>query len=276
MPRIIQIPFLLAMLLCSQLGSAQKLEHYRLDKPDKRYELPDKLQEISGLSHMGSKRLLAIQDEKGNLYRVDLKDGDVDKLGDFAKSGDYEGVLALGDSAWVLRSDGELFAIQCCLKGDEWTIDRFSSPQEGWDAEGLAYDPATQLIYVAIKNVVKDDEGHRYIMRFDPARGEYLSRPIKVNMESIRKAFDKDDANDKFHPSALAVHPISGHIYVLASSGNKLAVIDQQGKLKDSQSLAANRFRQPEGICFDKDGDMYIASEGRKKEAYILRFEYKD
>jgi uncharacterized protein YjiK len=32
--------------------------------------------------------------------------------------------------------------------------------------------------------------------------------------------------------------------------------------------------KQPEGICFAPEGDLYISSEGRGADGFILRFAY--
>ena len=45
---------------------------YQLGKPDKSWELPDKLIEISGLSFIDEYTLACIQDEKGNIYIFNL------------------------------------------------------------------------------------------------------------------------------------------------------------------------------------------------------------
>ena len=50
---------------------------YQLAEPDKSWELPKKLIEISGLSYIDKHRLACVQDEKGNIYVFNLKAGEV-------------------------------------------------------------------------------------------------------------------------------------------------------------------------------------------------------
>ena len=54
-----------------------------------------------------------------------------------------------------------------------------------------------------------------------------------------------DDA--PFKPSALAVHPATGEIYVLSSVRKALAVLGADGTLRAAVQLPADLYAQPEG-----------------------------
>ena len=68
--------------------------------------------------------------------------------------------------------------------------------------------------------------------------------------------------------------PISGNLYVLASVGKTLVVIDHHNQIMHVELLDPMQFPQPEGICFDPQGNLFISSEGTKIEAsFVSRFE---
>jgi uncharacterized protein YjiK len=79
----------------------------------------------------------------------------------------------------------------------------------------------------------------------------------------------------KFSPSAIAVHPITGEIYVTSSKGKLLLVLDRQGRIVHLEKLKKSLHTQPEGICFDADGTMFIANEGKDGKAKIYKFRYR-
>ena len=85
----------------------------------------------------------------------------------------------------------------------------------------------------------------------------------------IRKTLAK-----AFAPSGIAIHPITKEVFLLSSPGKLLVVLDENGKIKDAQKLSPKYMKQPEGICFDRDGTLYITSEGDGGKARLLKYEY--
>jgi uncharacterized protein YjiK len=78
---------------------------------------------------------------------------------------------------------------------------------------------------------------------------DYVTNPLTKGVE--------------FGPSGVAVHPILSNIYVISSINKVLLVLSAEGKILEMVKLDKNRFPQPEGICFDKDGTMYLSSEAK-------------
>ena len=67
----------------------------------------------------------------------------------------------------------------------------------------------------------------------------------------------------KFKPSAIAIHPRSGYIYLLASVGKILMVVDPaSNQIMHIQLLNEKEFPQPEGMAFDANNHLLISSEG--------------
>ena len=77
----------------------------------KRWDLPAVLTEISGLAGMDNERFACIQDELGNIYVYNTAIAKIEKEISFAGFGDYEGITLVGDTAWVVRSDGRLYEV---------------------------------------------------------------------------------------------------------------------------------------------------------------------
>jgi len=52
-----------------------------------------------------------------------------------------------------------------------------------------------------------------------------------------------------------------------------LVITNSKWQVEDAVSLSSNVFTQPEGIAFDKDGNMYISNEGDDlSDGNILKF----
>ncbi|MDX1418979.1 MAG: SdiA-regulated domain-containing protein [Rubricoccaceae bacterium] len=241
---------------------------YRLDQPDAAFALPDVLQEVSGLTPFGDDRLLAVQDEDGLLYVLDRETGAILAEVPFADSGDYEGVEAVGDAVWVLESDGTLYEVAGLAEGRPVAVVHETPVPGGCDAEGLGHDPSAGRLLVACK----DEPGPE----LPDARAIYAFS-LQTRQLSERPAFLLDrtrlDADSRsFKPSALAVHPRTGDVYVLSAVRRALAVLHPDGTLAAALALPAQLYVQPEALAFFPDGTLVIASEGGGAAATLLRF----
>lgn len=87
--------------------------------------------------------------------------------------------------------------------------------------------------------------------------------------------FTPDAKEFIFGPSGIAIQPQSGDIYIISSLGKTLFVLGKEGKLKHIEKLEKEILPQPEGITFDADGTLYIASEGRDGAARLCIFKLK-
>jgi uncharacterized protein YjiK len=79
----------------------------------------------------------------------------------------------------------------------------------------------------------------------------------------------------RFKPSAIAVHPQTGEVFILSSVDHVLISCDENGNVTGYALLDAGLFRQPEGIAFFPNGDMLIANEAAGKEPTLLLFRRK-
>ncbi len=172
-----------------------------------------------------------------------------------------EDVVFLGGISYVLRSDGQISAFETNTKN---TSKYDCSNDEVEEFEGLGYDPKSNSLLLAAKEM----KGEKAIFQFD-LKNQILTKRFSISKDHIKK---NGKHGKEFKPSGIAVHPISGEIYVLASAGKKLLVLDENGNVKHQYNLDDDQFPQPEGICFTPSGDLIIASEGKNGKASISYF----
>jgi uncharacterized protein YjiK len=90
-----------------------------------------------------------------------------------------------------------------------------------------------------------------------------------------KKKGKEEEPNIKFQVSAIGIHPVTGSLYVLSGPERLLFVFDMQGRILFLERLSGDLFKQPEGITFMKNGDMFISNEGKQKAPTLVRFNYK-
>lgn len=248
--------------------AAQDTIPYRLDQPDAAFALPGPLQEISGLTVLADGHLGAVQDEDGLLFVLDRETAVVIAEHRFHGNGDYEGVEAVGDAVWVLESDGTLSEVTGATGANPQRVRHETALRGRCDAEGLGYDAAHDRLLVACKeNPGPELSGVRAIYAFGLQEKRLSEGPVFL---LDRRALDGDGA--EFRPSALAVHPRTGQVYVLSSVRKALAVLDPAGRLVAALALPAQLYPQPEALTFLPDGTLFIANEGGAGAATLLRF----
>ncbi len=240
---------------------------YDFENPSEKFTMPNKLKEISGLSYYKNNQLACVNDEEGKVFMYDfVKKEIVDKI-PFGKDGDYEGIEVVGDEIFVLKSNGKLKSFKIGLPFER-EID--CSDPDVIEYEGLAYDPKSKNLLLAAKERVKDKDDKKMIYAYD------FDRKVLFKHIAIPKDQVKDEANGKkFKPSGIAVSPTTGQVFIIASDGKKLLVLAEDGHKEALISLNPNTFAQPEGICFTPNGDLFIASEGKDGDGYILKFSLK-
>jgi uncharacterized protein YjiK len=254
---------------------------YTLDAPSERYSLAAaELQEISGLSPTATPgQFMAISDEKGEFYLLDLtKGGTITSRVLFKEKGDFEGIEVVGDTVYCIKSDGDLYKISNWAKGGTPAINVVKLGFDDNDIEGLGYDRQRNALLIAAK---EDPERSvkRGIWAYSIATGQLNTTPVyNLDPANVDQLVNNDDDNKQryFSTSGVAVHPISGDIYLISTSLKRLAVLDYAtGALKAAVRLDKDVLGQPEGISFDAEGNLYISSEAKKTAAMIAKFTLK-
>ncbi|OAV45478.1 hypothetical protein A3850_013705 [Lewinella sp. 4G2] len=255
---------------------------YNFDRPDDVAKLPNDLAEISGLSPwFEDGKLLAVQDEDGELFIIDAKSGKVERSFKFDKDKDYEGVARKGDTIYVLEQDGDLHRLIYADSIEEYQAEKIETAfSYRNDTEGIAYDSLTDALLIVPKeeelNPGEDDYRHG-IYSFSLVTNQIIAQPTYyIDEFEVGEAVYGKRSRYNFKPSGVAVDPITNDIYVIGSVGKILVVIDRESNIKHIELLKENIFRQPEGVEFSRNGDLYISSEAKGKKAVIARFSRKE
>lgn len=275
------------LVLVAVLGFAYKSPKFnpRLEKANysivETWELPNQLNEISGITWLGNNELACIQDEDGIIFIFDLNTKMVERTINFAKGGDYEGITVVDGTAFILRSDGQLFEVSNFLS-DDFEVKTYNTPFSGkHNMESLTYDKANNRLLIVPKD--KDLEGKDYIgiYAFNLNNKQLNPLPIlKIDFEDPIFDDKKDDddkkTSNKFNPADIAIHPLNGNYYIVDGKRPKLLILDKNGKAIRLTKLIKDTFNQPEGIIFSPEGTMYISNEGKNGTANILEVELDD
>ncbi|HHM20508.1 MAG TPA: hypothetical protein ENJ20_00665 [Bacteroidetes bacterium] len=263
---------------------------YRLTEPDTVVKLSKKLVEISGLSlSPDGQSLIAVNDEKGKIYFLDKRTGKILEEVRFGKSGDYEGIESVGKKIYIVKSNGTLYRVKDLKKKKPATKKYDTSLRAKHNVEGLTFDPDHNRLLLACKGKAgegKDMQGKRAVYGFDLSTRQLSEQPVYlIDRDVIREHFRSGNiaetlldvfapeyAPGAFAPSGIAILPKTSDICIISSVGKLFIVLSSSGEVKYIEKLDASVFVQPEGICFDKNGTLYISSEGRGRKAKLFRF----
>ncbi len=270
---------------CSEQALSKKID-FDLDQPDRTIELPKALTEISGLSYHGG-YLYMIQDEDGDVFRMIPDKPDDIKREKFKDKGDFEGIEYVEGKLYMMLSNGTVYA--CDVDDiDKDKVKKYETQFKAKDnIEGFGYDPVTRDLLIGTKRV--DSKKNRALYRIpvdnlesepnkffeiDPAKlKEKLFKNAQSKLERV--AWQAAFIDYSFHPSGIAIDPANRDIYVLSSPEPQLLVLDHKYAIKSLRPLDSKKIKQPEGICFDSLGNLYISSEGRSGKANLFIFNRK-
>lgn len=265
-----------------------EIEHYNADenynfgfnfeRPDNVGKLPKDLTEISGLAGWGSgDDVIAVQDEDGEFFIVDTQTGNVKSDFKFGKDRDYEGIARVDSMVYVLESDGDIHRFKYEPGKEAYEAEKietdFSYRNE---TEGICYDQRTNSLLIVPKEKElnpKDEVDHHGVYTVDLSTEE-MDPKAKFYVDELavgQIVYGKQKAY-RMNPSGVAVDPITGDIYVIASVGNIMVIIDRESNIKHIELLREEVLTQPEGITFNAAGDLFISSEGRSGKAVIVTF----
>jgi len=182
-----------------------------------RWELPSRLREISGMAWLEDTKLAAVQDEDGIIFIYDLIKRKVVEEIHFGASGDYEGLAINGTTAYVLRSDGVILEITH-FKGDSLKTKTYTTPfSVENNMETLFFDAVNNQLLISPKDSDLQHKGQKGIYAFNLAKKEFNTEPIfsLAMNDEVLSPFVEKDSEKTFRPSDLAIHPVSGEIYIL-------------------------------------------------------------
>lgn len=236
-----------------------------------KWELPDILEEVSGIFLLENDRMACVQDEEGIIFIFDLKTSSIEKKINFAGIGDFEGLTIVGSTAYVLRSDGIIFEVPEYNSGFPQTLQHDLKLPAKYDFEGLTYDEANNRLLLAIK----ENSGKEFkpVLGFDLVTKQLQKEPVyKIRFDDpIFDILERKRSDKIIKPSEISIHPSTGEIYILEAENTKLLILDQSGKAIKLHVFKEDQFPQPEGMAISSNGDIYISNEASKAPANILK-----
>lgn len=239
---------------------------YDLFAPEKRFEMPEILTEISGIALAYENMVLCIQDELGVVFEYNMSSEKIERIIRFSDVGDYEDLMLLNDTVWVLRSDGAVFSFPYKKFNGKTGSHYFSF--QSLNIEGICYDKFnSKILFAAKEGDIGGIQSDRYIYA---TNGNESTKPfLQIKGEEIAQLFRKNfgtiiQISIEFQPSAIDIHPITKETYILSATDRMLAVYNKENKLKTVVALPADLFYKPEGIAFMANGDLLISNEGKK------------
>jgi uncharacterized protein YjiK len=253
------------------------------------FDLPSSLREVSAVTSVDAHTVACLQDEKGVLFYVDVRDGRVRGSLVFGPDGDYEGLARVGSEFFVLRSDGMLARLARTQRGFR-IAESFSVATASQDLEGLCHDASRGMLLLAPKDVVKaepvPDTGkrgdkrrreearrardQRVLFGWDLAQRALAPEPVlRLSLSDLRAQAEQaggeriEKGSLKLHFSCVAIHPRTGELHLLSAADRVLVAIDPATRrLQDIYWLDGKVLPQPEGITFLPNGDLVVSSEG--------------
>jgi len=273
-----------------QSGNTLRRIEYDLSSPDKVYVLPPALFEISGMTETDASTIACIQDEHGLVFFYDINKGQITRQLFFGSEGDYEDIVRVDKTLYVMRSDEFLIEIRD-FNSDNFKSASYSTRIPGTNTEGLCFDRKNNRLLIVPKEISDDNpenKDKRFIYGFDLGSKKLIKGAVlRLNIPMIEKfALGNDikvpmkgnkgdkEPDIKLKISAICIHPLSDRLYVLSGAERLLLVFDVNGNIEYLERLDKDLFTQPEGITFMKNGDMFISNEGRNAEGTLIRFNY--
>lgn len=241
-------------------------EHVTLQNPDGydmkkavQLKLPLELDEISGIAYYPvDSSVFAINDEKGWLYKI--SNGRGIRHWSFSKGADFEDLVLRDSIFYVLQSNGNIFRLSFngaqSIGVQQYVFDRGSGKDE---FEILYWDSTRQKLIMMCKDCDADKKKSLTTFSFDPSTGKYEDSPFQVDVQKI--AASLGEKKMKFKPSAAAINPKNGLLYIISSINKLLVVNDANGNLIKAYRIDPAIFKQPEGITFAPSGGMIISNE---------------
>jgi uncharacterized protein YjiK len=255
---------------------------YHLSKPDKTIYLAGELEEVSDISYVSDGNLVCVQDEKGIIYEIDPS-GEIILKNVFEGSGDFEGLTVKGETAYAVTSRGEVYEIKNFHSKTPEIRQYQTSLNETNNVEGACYDKSIGKILLVCKDhpgAGLDRREYKAVYSYNPGTHTLDEKPfmeisIKKIKNFIEKRGRKGSKKGNFHPSGIAIHPLTGHYFIIASAGKLMVELDERFQIVEISDLPEQIFIQPEGIAFNEEGDLYISNEGKGGRASVLYFQVK-
>lgn len=247
------------------------LNKYNFSNPEFICNLPEELNEISGLAVSSEGKIFTHDDELGIIYQIDFTSCKIIKkffLGDPVIKGDFEGIEIANNKFYLVTSDGILYSFS---EGKENQIVEFEKVKldiaDKFEIEGLCYYPEKNSLLLAIKYIeVRKYDDLRPVFEFDLSKNNLLPNPIfQINIRQLKSEYKFEN----FFPSGIAYSKQSNTLLITGSRDQKAVIeTDTDGNIINAIKLKKEFHPQPEGISMV--GNLLLISDESKNEAARL------
>jgi uncharacterized protein YjiK len=251
----------------SKVTDSSALSWYDLsDEAATVVKLPDEIKEISGIAHTPDYRFFCHGDEDADIFEIDPKSGKILKsfhvgsaaLGTSVR-GDFEDIAFVKDRFYLLESKGHILEFKEGNDGEDVEYQVYKTKlKSSNNCEGLCYDPETNSLLITCKDSPGEDyKGNKAVYSF------FLDSKALEDKPRFLIPFGQLHEKE-FSPSGIAKHPKLGTFFIISSRAGKAIVeISKSGVILDEVKISKDINKQPEGITFDKQGNLIITNEGR-------------
>ena len=232
---------------------------------EQKWELPEILEEISGITYFALNRIACVQDEDGTIFIYDLEKEVIEKEIDFGGSGDYEALTVIENDAFVLRSDGVLFEVKNFQHAPK-TVEYDPGIDHSINFEGLCLSKDARKLLM----ITKDEDGNndvRNIYSFHLGSRTFDKEPFS-RLEIEKGIFKNYEGS--FRPSEIEINPSTREFYILDGRNPRLLILNSSLKVLEMIPFDEDEFEQPEGITFG-NGKLFISNEAGKNAGNILQ-----
>ena len=237
--------------------------------------MPPDLREISGLALTPDGRVLTHDDNIGKIYEIDPKTGIV--LKSFALSGDphgdFEAITIAGEDIYLLQSKGKLFKFKEGADGAQVPYSVYDTRLgKECEFESLTYEADSSRLLMACKRFLSKKAPHElFIYRLPlPLSGSSKISTLTVPLAEVVGS----NSWKNFHPSDIAIDPLTGNYVLIASHEKGLVVITPDGEVVRSEPLPGEH-NQAEGVTVTKDSILIVSDEATNRPAAMTLYRWR-
>jgi hypothetical protein len=258
--------FTLCLVMTAPAATAESTPH--------QWELPKYLREASGLDVISPGMLLAHNDEKGKLYRINLESEIVEKVASIGKPAvrdDFEGIASDGNRVFLITSKGMLYiiddpAVLTTGPVENRIVDARRVPTGAGrycEIEGLHHEAG--ILLLPCKNVLTPgDKDNLIVLAYKLETGS-LTTLIKIPKSAI-------PGIKKLN--LTAIDATGSHYYIVAA--NRLVLIEKENRQTRVFKLKKSLHEQIEGLAVMPDGSLVLVEDNRDGVSRLTHYESLD
>ena len=248
---------LLYLVVLLLLPACAKTQADKNEVQPKQWSLPGYLREASGLVTAGTNFLYTHNDERGNIYRVDVRNGSVQKtasIGSPPVRKDFEGIAISSDALFLTTSKGTVYRTRKPNIDDEELNVGAEAVATGLsnvcEIEGLHYLDGT-LLLPCKRPLIKKLKNRLVVFRYNLDTGK-TSELFSIRGKDIPQV-------KRLRPTAI--DSTKSHYYLV--SANQLVLIDRNSHAATVYKLRKAFHRKIEGLAVLEDGAIFLVEDNR-------------